>query len=97
MQHTTGEVKFVTITTKTEIERKESCETEDEEHESERKQKLKGRESIDKEKISSGKRGTFDIEGRKQESRVEKRKEEKMKNRKNLIANDEKPKVSERK
>ena len=37
VQHTAGEVKFVTITTKTEIELKEGCDTEDEEHESERK------------------------------------------------------------
>ena len=70
VQHTIGEVKFVTVTTKTETELKESCDTEDEEHESERKQKLKGSESIGKGKILSGKRGTFDIEGRKQESRV---------------------------
>ena len=46
VQHTTGEVKLVGITTKTDIELRESCDTEDEEHECGRKQKVKGREPI---------------------------------------------------
>ena len=37
VQHMTREVKFVAITTKTEIELRESCDIEDEEHESGRK------------------------------------------------------------
>ena len=37
---------------------------------SEGNQKVKGREAIDKGKMLSGKRETFEIEGRKQESRV---------------------------
>ena len=61
---------------------------------SERKEKLKGRESIDKGKILSGKRRTFDIEGQKQESRVEKKEGGKEEEHKNLIANYEKRKVS---
>ena len=47
----TGEVKFVAIMTKTETELIESCDNEDEKHEGERKQKVKGRESLDKGKI----------------------------------------------
>ena len=53
------------ITTKTETELGESCDTEDEEHQSERKQKVKGRETIDKRKILGGKRETFETEGQK--------------------------------
>ena len=60
------------ITAKTEIELTESCYIEDEEHESERKQKVQGREPRDKGKILGGKRETFEIEGPKHESRVEK-------------------------
>ena len=41
VQHMTGEVKFVAITTKTETELRPSCDTEDEEHESETNQKVK--------------------------------------------------------
>ena len=37
VQHTTGEVKFVAITAKSEIELRESCDTEHEEYRSERK------------------------------------------------------------
>ena len=69
-QDTTGEVKFVAITTKTEIDLRETCDIEDEEHESERKQKVQGREPIDKGKILSGKRENFEIEGPKYQSRV---------------------------
>ena len=54
VQHTTGEVKFVTITIKTEIQPRESFDTEDEERGCERKKKLKV-ESKDKGKILSGK------------------------------------------
>ena len=84
VQHTTGEVQFVAITTKTETELTESCDTEDEEHDSERKQKVKKRESIDKGKILSGKREPFDIEGRKQERRVEKKEGGKEEEKKHL-------------
>ena len=55
MQHTTGEVKFVAITTKTKIKLRESFDTEDEKHESKRKQKVKRRKSIYKGKILGGK------------------------------------------
>ena len=51
VQRITRKVKFVAITTKTEIELRESCDTEDEEHESGRKQNVKGREPINKGKI----------------------------------------------
>ena len=71
-QHTTREVKFVAITTKTETDLREICDIEDEEHESERKQKVQGRAPIDKGKILSGKRENFVIEGPKHQSRVEK-------------------------
>ena len=66
VQHTTGSLKFVAITTKTETELRGSCDTEDEEHASGRKQKVKGRELINKGKILGGKRETFEVEGRKQ-------------------------------
>ena len=63
VQHTTGEVKFVAITTKTETGLTESCDTEDEKHESGKNQKLKGCEPINKGKILGGKRETFEVEG----------------------------------
>ena len=74
MQHTTEEVKFVAITTETKIKLRENCYSEDEEHESERKQKVKRRKSIYKGKVLGGKRKTFEIEGPKQGSRVDKKK-----------------------
>ena len=48
VQHITGEVKFVAITAKTEVELRESCDIEDEKYESEKKQNVQGREPIDK-------------------------------------------------
>ena len=72
-QPTAGEVKFVAITTKTETEPSKSYDTEDEEHESERKQKVMGRESIDKGKILGRKWESFDVEEWKLESRMEKK------------------------
>ena len=73
VQPMTGEVKFVAITTKTETEPRKSYDTEDEEHESERKQKVMGRESIDKGKILGRKWESFDVEEWKLESRMEKK------------------------
>ena len=83
VQHLIG-VNFVATTTKTEIEQREICDTEDEKHESGRKQKVKGREPINKGKILDGKRETFETEG-KNTRRVKKRKEERRKKRKTLI------------
>ena len=61
------------ITTGTKIKLRENSDTEDEEHESERKQEVKRRKSIYKENIFGGKRKTFEIEGPRQDSRVDKK------------------------
>ena len=83
VQHTKGEVKFVAITAKSEIELRESCDTEHEEYRSERKQKEQGREPIDKGKILGENEKPLKQKDQNKKVEQKKRKEERRNKKKN--------------